>query len=53
LYQDIRQLLGVFAHFTQKTRITNTWFSKISTVGLRFMYKNGIPVGSATGHILL
>jgi hypothetical protein len=52
LYQDIRQLLGVFAHFTQKTHIT-MWFSKIWTVGLNFMYKNGIPVGSATGHILL
>jgi hypothetical protein len=53
LYQDIRQLLCVFSHFTQKIRITNTWFSKIWTVGLCIMYKNGIPVRSATGHILL
>lgn len=52
-YQDIRQLLCVFAHFTQKTHITNMWFSKIWTVGLRFMYKKGTPVGSATDHILL
>lgn len=53
LYQDIKQLLCVFAHFMQKTHITNMWFSKIWAVGLCFMYKNGIPVGSATGHILL
>lgn len=53
LYNDIRQLLCVFAHFTQKTHITNMWVSKIWTVGLCFMYKNGITMGSATGHILL
>jgi hypothetical protein len=36
LYQNITQLPGVFAHFTQKTHIT-MWFSKIWTVSLCFM----------------